>query len=135
MIRGHMKPMVVMLVVASLIVGGVFGFQLFKNRMIAQSIKGQANPPQTVSTAVAQASLWQPSVEAVGSLIASRQAALSAEVAGLVTAIEQGSMMFYSLRRDRADEAGIELRDAAVVRQRMGDPHAVTAFDRQGLGK
>ena len=30
--------------------------------------------------------------------------------AGLVTVTEQGTMMYYNLRRDRADEAGVELR-------------------------
>jgi DNA-binding transcriptional ArsR family regulator len=30
--------------------------------------------------------------------------------AGLVTVTEQGTMMYYTLRRDRADEAGVELR-------------------------
>ena len=30
--------------------------------------------------------------------------------AGLVTVTDQGNLTYYSLRRDRADEAGVELR-------------------------
>src|SRR5512143_4000761 len=107
MTKAQVKAMIVMLLVAGLILSGVVGFQLFKNRMIAQSFKGQANPPQTVSTAAAQVSLWQPSVEAVGSLSASKQAALSVEVVGLVSAIR-----FTSGQRANAGHALVELDPA-----------------------
>lgn len=112
MTKTQIKPLIVMLLVAGLILGAVVGFQLFKNRMIAQAIKGQANPPQTISTAVARTSLWQPSVEAVGSLSASKQAALSAEVGGLVTAIR-----FTSGQRVKAGQPLVELNPAPLKAQ------------------
>jgi membrane fusion protein (multidrug efflux system) len=75
--------------------GGIYAFQQFRNKMIQQSIKGQANPPQSVSTTVAQTSTWQPSVEAVGNLRASKGTSLAAEVSGIVTAIhfDSGKMV------------------------------------------
>ena len=50
MTKGTTKRMIIMLIVAGVIVGGVVWFQGFKNTMIAKAIKGQSNPPQTVST-------------------------------------------------------------------------------------
>ena len=54
MTKGTTKRMLIMLIIAGVIVGGVVGFQSFKNSMIAKGIKGASNPPQTVSTVVAQ---------------------------------------------------------------------------------
>jgi membrane fusion protein (multidrug efflux system) len=112
MTKGSAKKMIIMLLIAGAIVGGVVWFQAFKNKMIAQAIKGQANPPQTVSTTVARESTWQPSVEALGSFTASEQASLSAEVSGLVTAIH-----FESGQKVRAGERLVELNPAPLRAQ------------------
>lgn len=112
MTRGTAKRMIIMLVVAAAIVGGMVAFQGFKNRMIAKSIQGQANPPQTVSTTIAQESVWQPTVEALGSFSASKQASLSAEVSGLVTSIQ-----FNSGQKVRAGQTLVELNPAPLKAQ------------------
>ncbi|MEO6421278.1 MAG: efflux RND transporter periplasmic adaptor subunit [Candidatus Nitrotoga sp.] len=87
MTRGTTKRMIIMLLLAAIVFGGIYAFQQFRNKMMQQSIKGQANPPQSVSTTVAQTSIWQPSVEAVGNLRASNGTSLAAEVGGIVSAI------------------------------------------------
>jgi membrane fusion protein (multidrug efflux system) len=79
--------MAVMLIVIGVILGGIFGFQAFKSRMIAQAIAARSNPAQTVSTTTATTSDWQERLEAVGSFRAVNGAALSSEVAGIVEAI------------------------------------------------
>lgn len=112
MTPGTTKRMIIMLILAGVIVGGVVAFQGFKNTMIGKAIKGQANPPQTVSTTVAQTSTWQPTVEALGSFSASQQAALSAEVSGQVTAIH-----FDSGQRVRAGQTLVELNPAPLKAQ------------------
>ena len=112
MIKGKLKPMIIMLIIAAVVLGGVVGFQTFKNKMIAQGMKGSANPPQTVSTTVAVESTWQPTVEAVGSFSASKQAALSAEVGGLVTAI-----YFDSGQRVKDGQPLVELNPAPLKAQ------------------
>jgi len=104
--------MIIMLILAGVIVGGVVAFQGFKNTMIGKAIKGQANPPQTVSTTVAQTSTWQPTVEALGSFSASQQAALSAEVSGQVTVIH-----FDSGQKVRAGQTLVELNPAPLKAQ------------------
>lgn len=112
MTPGTSKRMIIMLILAGVIVGGVVAFQSFKNTMIGKAIKGQANPSQTVSTIVARVSTWQPTVEALGSFSASQQAALSAEVSGRVTAIH-----FDSGQTVRTGELLVELDRAPLVAQ------------------
>lgn len=112
MTPGTSKRMIIMLILAGVIVGGVVAFQSFKNTMIGKAIKGQANPSQTVSTIVAQVSTWRPTVEALGSFSASQQAALSAEVSGRVTAIH-----FDSGQTVRTGELLVELDRAPLVAQ------------------
>jgi membrane fusion protein (multidrug efflux system) len=112
MAKGTAKRMIIMLVIVAVIVGGVVGFQQFKNTMIAKAIKGGANPPQTVSTTVARDSTWQPTVEALGNLHASQEASLSAEVGGLVTAIH-----FDSGEKVRASQPLVELNPAPLKAQ------------------
>jgi membrane fusion protein (multidrug efflux system) len=112
MTPGTTKRMLIMLIIAGIVVGGVVGFQGFKNTMIAKGIKGSSNPPQTVSTVIAQESIWQPTVEALGSFSASKQASLSAEVSGLVTSIQ-----FDSGQKVRAGQTLVELNPAPLKAQ------------------
>lgn len=112
MSKGITKRMIIMLIIAAVLVGGVVWFQQFKHTMIAKTIMGQSNPPQTVSTMVAQESSWQPTVAALGDLHASEQASLSAEVGGLVTAIH-----FDSGQRVRAGTPLVELNPSPLRAQ------------------
>ncbi|MHB8165767.1 MAG: efflux RND transporter periplasmic adaptor subunit [Sulfuricella sp.] len=104
--------MIIMLLLAALVFGGIYGFQQFRNKMIQKAIKGQGNPPQAVSTIVAQTSTWQPTVEAVGNLRAASGASLAAEVGGLVTGIhfESGEMV-------KAGQLLVELNAAPLKAQ------------------
>ena len=107
MTKGTTKRMIIMLIIAAVLIGGMVWFQHFKSTMIAKAIKGMSNPPQTVSTIVAQESSWQPTVEALGNLRASQQASLSPQIAGAVTAIH-----FRSGEKVRAGQALAQINDA-----------------------
>jgi membrane fusion protein, multidrug efflux system len=85
------KRMVYMLIAVGIVLGGVFGFQAFKNVMIKKFMSTMAAPPQTVSTATAAMQDWQPQIEAVGGLRAVNGADLSFEVAGIVKEIRFNS--------------------------------------------
>jgi membrane fusion protein (multidrug efflux system) len=99
--------MVIMLVAAGIVLVGIFGFQAFKAVMIKKFMSALSNPPQTVSTAKAVTSAWQPTIEAIGSLRAVNGADLSLEVSGVVDSIsfnsgddvEQGAVLL-KLRSD-----------------------------------
>ncbi|MBW4048525.1 MAG: efflux RND transporter periplasmic adaptor subunit [Proteobacteria bacterium] len=112
MTKGTTKRMIIMLIIAAIVLGGVVWFQSFKTTMIAKAIKGMANPPQTVSTTVARESSWQPTVEALGNLRASQEATLSAEVSGLVTAID-----FDSGQKVHAGQPLVELNPSPLKAQ------------------
>lgn len=107
MTKGTTKRMIIMLIIAAVLIGGMVWFQQFKGTMIAKAIKGMSNPPQTVSTIVAQESSWQPTVEALGNLRASQQASLSPQIAGVVTAIH-----FRSGEKVRKGQVLAQISDA-----------------------
>jgi membrane fusion protein (multidrug efflux system) len=79
--------MIIMLIIIGLILGGIFGFQAFKNRMIAAYLANLKAPPQTVSTIAAAMSPWQTTLQSVGSFNAVEGASLSAQVSGIVQKI------------------------------------------------
>lgn len=83
-----LKRMIIMLAIVGVVLGAIFYFEWgflpgFKKQMLASF----ANPPQTVSTTVAQAQEWQPQLKAIGSLRAVRGADLSPQVGGTVSTI------------------------------------------------
>lgn len=81
------KRMIIMLIIVSIILGGIFGFINFKGRMIKEYMASQGEPIHTVSTITANAMDWLPKMEAVGSLQASQGTNVSAEVPGIVEEI------------------------------------------------
>ena len=81
------KRMIIMLIIIGLILGGIFGFQAFKNRMIAAYLANLKAPPQTVSTIPAAMSPWQTTLQSIGSFNAVQGASLSAQVSGIVQKI------------------------------------------------
>lgn len=84
------KRMIIMLVLAGVALGSIFGFKTFVDGKIKEFMTGPMGPghqPQTVSTTKAAMAEWQPQVEAVGSLRAVNGADLSLEVAGVVDEI------------------------------------------------
>ena len=125
MTKGTTKRMIVMLLLVGLVFGGIYGFQQFRNKMIQKAIKGQGMPPQAVSTTVAQTSVWQPAVEAVGNLRAASGASLAAEVGGLVTAIH-----FESGETVKAGQLLVEL-NAAPLKAQLEQLKAAAALARQ----
>jgi membrane fusion protein, multidrug efflux system len=82
------KRMILMLLVVGVVLGGVFGFEAFRSRMIKNFMASMGAPPQTVSTMAAAAEEWQPRLEAVGSLRAVNGADLALETPGIVDEID-----------------------------------------------
>ncbi len=81
------KRMVIMLVLAGLVFGGIFGYQAFKGKMMKKFMSSMGNAPQTVSTITADYQEWLPQLEAVGSLRAINGVEVSPEVSGTVAAL------------------------------------------------
>ena len=106
------KRMVLMLVIAGVIFGGIFGFQAFKSYKIKQYLSSQGVPPQTVSTIKASLQEWQPELSAVGTLRAVRGADLAAEVSGVISAIH-----FRSGEEVKAGAPLVQFNAAADIAQ------------------
>lgn len=98
----------IVLVLVVLLVGGAVGFNMVKAHFIKQAMAQNATIPQTVSTAVAAYSDWQPQVKAVGSLRAIHGVEVTTEVAGLV--------------RDVAFKSGSDARAGQTLVQLNADP-------------
>ena len=78
------KRMIIMLILVAVLVGGVIAFNLFKGSMMRKFMAASGEPPQTVTTLVANRSEWIPELQAVGTLRAVRGVDISPEVAGTV---------------------------------------------------
>jgi membrane fusion protein, multidrug efflux system len=113
--------MVIMLAAVTLVFGGLYGFQMFKAAIIKKVMSAVASQPQTVSTARAGYSEWQPKIEAVGSLRAVKGADLSLEVSGVVDSISFGSGDDVAegalLLKLRADDDVAKLKSLQAIEQ------------------
>lgn len=113
------KRMIIMLAATLVVLGGVFGFQVFKASMI-KKFMGMGQPPATITTIKATVEEWQPVIKASGSLRAVKGADLAAESAGIVDQIyfqsgddvEEGAMLLQ-LRSD-SDRAHLRALESAA---------------------
>ncbi|MDR3416466.1 MAG: efflux RND transporter periplasmic adaptor subunit [Nevskia sp.] len=96
--------MIVLVLVLVLVLAGIKGYQI---KQMMAGFKAQGVPKQTVSTTKVAYQEWRAQVSAVGSLRAERGADLSAEVAGIVDAIQ-----FHSGDDVKAGELLLQLRAA-----------------------
>jgi membrane fusion protein (multidrug efflux system) len=85
--RAMVKPLVILGLAAAVLLGGIYGWQLFVGKMIKGAMGQMATAPQTVSTAIAATSTWQSRTQALGSVRAVRGADLAAQAAGVVDKI------------------------------------------------
>jgi len=85
--RAVKKRMVIMLVAMVLLLGGLVGYNVFKNYMMAKYMAASPVPPTTVSAMAATRQTWQPQLLAIGTLRAVRGVDVTTEIAGLVSTI------------------------------------------------
>lgn len=81
------KRMTIMLIAVGLLIGGLVGFNVFKGIMMKKYMGKGGLPPATVSAMKADYQVWQPQLNAVGTLRAIRGVDVTTEVAGLVRSI------------------------------------------------
>lgn len=78
------KRMIIMLACLGVLFGGIFGFQIFKARMIKKFMSANKAPVVTVTTTKADLMPWLPELKSVGSLRAVKGVDVTTEIAGLV---------------------------------------------------
>ncbi|MDE1898929.1 MAG: biotin/lipoyl-binding protein, partial [Xanthomonadaceae bacterium] len=82
------KRLIIVILAVLILFALLIGFNTFKGIMMGKFMVSMANPPQTVSTMVAEYQAWQPHVEAVGDVRAVHGADLAFDVAGLVESVD-----------------------------------------------
>ena len=78
------KRMLIMLVCASVLFGGIFGYKAFTYRMMQKGMRARHMPPVTVSTTTAGIQDWQPELSAVGTVRAVQGVDITTEIDGMV---------------------------------------------------
>ena len=127
-----LKRMIIMLSVVGAVFAGLAWFVNFRAGMIQKSLAALADPPQTVSTATAGITDWQPRMTAVGTFRAVNGADLALQLAGVVDKIR-----FESGKDVAAGDALLDLRkedDVAKLQslQATADGYGITLRRDQG---
>lgn len=104
--------MIVMLLCVGLLFGAIFGYQIFKSRMMKKYMSASAAPAVTVSTLTAKNEAWQPRIKATGSMRAVRGVDITTEIAGLIRSIH-----FKAGTTIKAGSLVVKLNDDAEIAQ------------------
>ncbi|HHQ4532889.1 TPA: efflux RND transporter periplasmic adaptor subunit [Aeromonas veronii] len=123
------KWMAIMLLIAIALFGSVIGFNLFKQKMIAQYMANRPEPEFPVTAMVTKAQDWVPTIEAIGFIEPNQGVTLSTELAGTIDAIT-----FESGKPVKADQLLLSL-DSTVEKANLRAsqaklPAAKAKFDR-----
>lgn len=135
------KRMIIMLISAFIVFGGVFGWKAVQSYFIGQYFAHYTPPPETVSASSARTETWQPTLSAVGNITAVNGVELSPEVPGVIErfAFESGQVvkkgdLLIQLddSGDKADLAGLKAqlelarinyaRQQTLRKQKLGSP-------------
>jgi membrane fusion protein (multidrug efflux system) len=114
------KQMTVMLFVVGVFFGGLFGWKAYQTYQTEQRLSNQPMPAVTVSTTVASVENWTPIIPSVGSLRASQGVDITAQEAGVITAlrfesgakVRQGDLLAQQYVAD--EQARLEALEADV---------------------
>lgn len=101
------KRFVIAIILLVIVCGGIVGFNLFRDRAIADYFANAPVPSVTVSTAKAEPGVWRPNVEAIGTVSASRGVDLTVEIAGVIKEVR-----FRSNQDVKAGDVLVLLDDA-----------------------
>jgi membrane fusion protein (multidrug efflux system) len=135
--------MILMLLLCGLVLGGAFGYKMFGQMMMMKYMASMGEKTQTVSTIVAQKSMWQDALKAVGTLTAVQGIDIAPEVAGKVKEIafesgldiEKGTpLVFLHDEEDRAAleslKAQLALAEQSLIRaKKQISSHAISQAD------
>ncbi len=123
------KRLIIMLAIALVLFGGIFGFRMFVDHQITQAFDSMEPEAVTISSSLARTERWTPVSEAVGTVRAVDGAELAIEVGGVVREVhfENGQMVEAGQRLitldqsvDRAElrqlEAAVRLAETELAR-------------------
>lgn len=100
------KRLVIAVVLLGIVVGGIVGFNQFRDRIIADVFANMQPPPVGVSVIEAELITWRPGIEAIGTASAARGVDLSVEAGGVVEEV-----LFTANDRVEAGQRLLQIRD------------------------
>ncbi len=121
------KRFIIVGLILVLVIGGLIGFNIFRNRMIEAYFANMRPPPVTVSATEAQAATWQEYLTTTGTLEAVRGVNVSPEVDGIVTAIS------FSPGQEVAEGDLLVQLDDAIERSNLAIYQAQRVLARNNL--
>lgn len=121
------KRFVIAIILLVIVVGGIVGWNLFRDMMIAQFLANRPVPTVPVSTAEAQPVSWTPGIQAIGTVSAARGVDLTVETTGIVQEIR-----FAANQKVAAGDVLVQLDDA-VPRADLEVARTQAALDEQTL--
>lgn len=123
------KRFLIAVVLVALVGGGLVGFNLFRDRMIADFFANMPVQPATVATTTIEPATWRPIIETIGTVNAARGVDLTVEAAGIVREIA-----FASNEEVEAGQLLVRLDDA-VQQADLDAARTRLALDEQDLAR
>ena len=115
------KRFIIAVIALVLIAGGLIGFNLFRDKMIAGFFASMKPPAVTVSTTTVVPVTWEPGIETIGTALAGQGVDLSTEASGIVREVpfkandrvEKGALLLQI--EDRSERADLEAAEANLA--------------------
>lgn len=124
-----LKRLLIAVVLVALVGGGLVGFNLFRDRMIADFFANMPVQPATVSTVTIEPATWRPTIETIGTANAARGVDLTVEAGGIVREIAFTSNV-------EVDAGALLVRlDDAVQRADVDAARTSLALDEEDLAR
>lgn len=123
------KRFIIALILLAVVVGGIVGFNMFRDKAIQDFFASMPVATATVSTVKVEPMTWTPGIETIGTVGASRGVDLSVETTGIVKDI-----LFDSNERVETNEVLVQLDDA-VQRADLEAARTQAGLDQVALAR
>ncbi|MCO5084631.1 MAG: efflux RND transporter periplasmic adaptor subunit [Rhizobiaceae bacterium] len=123
------KRFIIAFVLLAVVVGGIVGFNMFRDKAIQDFFASMPVPQVTVSTVKIEPAAWTPGIETIGTVGAARGVDLTVETTGIVKDI-----FFDANQRVQDNEVLVQLDDA-VQRADLEAGQTQARLDKQALDR
>lgn len=123
------KRFLIAIALLIVVVGGIVGFNMFRDNAISQFFANMPVAPSPVSTVKVEPVKWTPGIQAIGTVSASRGVDLTVETSGIVKDVK-----FESNQRVEEGALLVQLDDTQQ-RADLSAQSAQAALDRQNLDR
>lgn len=130
------KRMTIMAIALLVVFGGIIAFNLLKSYMIKQFFASYEPPAVTVSSAVAQAVDWQPTISAVGNFVALNGVEVNSEASGKVVKIDFDSGQYVDkdeplvVLDDSVDQAMLKFNQSELTLKELNYKRQTDLFKK-----